>query len=380
MNTFDDDNDLGIFEEPPRRPPRDRSQRRPPRSSRRQGTSGGSNTGLRLAGLVALGIAIVVGFVLWVGSCGSSTSGYSSYFAAMQPLAQESASVGKEFATALATPGLTMDEFQSDLARWSQLEQKDYVEAQRLQPPALLQGAHAEALAAFQLRYNSLDRIAKHLSAAQAEHAGASVAAAALASDAQLLSASDIVWAELFKLAATQTLTGQKVTGVRVPASKIVTSPDIVSASQLATVYQRLGSPSKNHKVTGIHGSNLIGTNAVENGVTKALSETTGTTVAWGPDLVIDVVFENSGDFPEVNIGVTLSVSAGGKSLYTKSEKVPQLAARQQVTVSFKDLQIPTSALSHNASISVRIKRVPGEARLDNNAATYPVLLRLAPS
>ena len=106
MNTFDDDNELGLSDEPPRRPPRGRpprsSQRRPQRSSREKRPAAGSNGVLRLAGLVVLGIALVFGFVLLIGSCGSSTEGYSSYVKAMQPLAQDSASVGPEFAKAFS--------------------------------------------------------------------------------------------------------------------------------------------------------------------------------------------------------------------------------------------------------------------------------------
>jgi hypothetical protein len=384
MNTFDDDNELGVSDEPPGGPPRGRarrsSQRRSQRSANGPRPAAGSNPVLRLAGLVALGIAVVVGFVLLIGSCGSSAEGYSSYLAAMQPLAQDSASVGPEFATALATPGLTMQTFQSDLTRWSQQEQKDYLAAQRLRPPGPLQSAHAQALATFQLRYNSLSQLASTLMLAQQKHASASVAAAALASDAQLLSASDVVWAQLFKLAATQALTAHSVTGVRVPASRIVSNPDIVSAPALGTVYQRLGTPSSGTKVTGVHGSTLTGTSAVENGATTQLSTTKETTVAVGPNLVIDVVFTNSGDYPEVAVQVTLSVTAGGESVSTQRKKVAQIAAGAQATVSFTNIQVPESALSHSAAIYVKIKGVPGETQLGDNAASYPVFFRLAPS
>jgi hypothetical protein len=385
LNTFDDDNELGLFDEPRRRPPRDRpqrsSQRRPQRGPRRTGPPAGSNSVLRLAGLIALGIAIVFGFALWVGSCsGQAKQDYTSYITAMQPLARDSADVGKELATALGTPGLTMESFQSQLAQWSQREQADYVAAQRLQPPGPLQDAHAEALAAFQLRYNSLDRFASTLTVAQSKHVGAPVAAAALAGDAQLLSASDVVWEQLYKLPATDTLKAQNVTGVIVPASRIVTSPDIVSASSLAVLYERVRSSSHRGHSTGVVLDNaLVGTNAVESGVSHALSTTTGTTVfASLTSLVIDVVIENAGASPEVQVPVTLTVMAGGQNLYTQTQKIPEVSAHAQATAAFTRLQLPPSAFSHNATISVSIRKVQGEARLDNNTATYPVFFRLA--
>ena len=375
MNTFDDDSEQGFFDEPRRRPPRRRPQRSGPR---RPGPSAGSTSVFRLAGLIALALAIAFGLVL---ACsGQSKADYSAYINAMKPLATDSATVGDEFATALSTPNLTMQSFQADLAGWLQREKTDYLKAQRLRPPGPLQSAHAEALATFQLRYRALDGIASTLLLAQSKHDSASVAAAALASEAQLLSASDIVWEQLYKLAATQTLTDQKVTDVIVPASQIVTNPDIVSARSLSILYQRVGTPASGGHVTGIHGSNLDGTNAVENGISKALSKSTQTTVTAGSGLVIDVVFDNSGAYPEVQIPVTLTVTVSGHSVYTQTETVPQIAAGERTTVSFGDLQLPNEVFGASATLSVSIATVKGEARRDNNEATYPVLFLLPPS
>jgi len=336
---------------------------------------------LRLAGLVVLAILIVFGFALWISSCGGeSNDSYKSYLSAMSRLASDSARVGAKFTHAVGTPGLTMQMFQSDLNGWSQQEQADYVAAQRLVPPGPLQSAHAEALATFQLRATGLVGLASTLALAQQQHETPFAAAGPLAAQAQLLSASDVVWDQLYKVPATQTLTDRNVTGVTVPDSQFVTSSTMVSASSLATVYQRLGTPSSGRHVTGVHGSDLIGTNAVENGVTQTLSTTSGVTVAVGPSLVINVVFKDSGDYPEVKIPVTLTVKAGGKSLYTKTQTVAQIARGAQATVPFTNIQLPPSAFGHNAVISVNIGAVPGEARLDNNQATYPVFFRIAPS
>jgi hypothetical protein len=298
----------------------------------------------------------------------------------MRPLAQRSARIGTKLAGALGTPGLTMDSFQSELADWVRQEQADYVDAQRLVVPGPLQSAHAEALATFQLRYSSLATIASHLTLAQSKHDTAANAGAALASDTQLLSASDTVWEQLYKLAATQVLKAQNVTNVIVPSSRIVKNPDILSAPQLATFYRRLRTPTSGHNVKGVHGSDLVETIAVESGVSHPLSKTTPTTLSVGPNLVVNVVFKDSGGYPEVRIPVTLTIKAGGKSVYTQRHTVAQIAAGAQVTVPFTNLQPPSQAFGGNAVISVNIGGVPGEARFDNNAATYPVLLQLAPT
>lgn len=382
MNTFDDDNDVPLFDEP-------RERARPPRplrgsgrgAARRSGSGGGSNSILRLAGAVALVIAIVFGFVLWIGSCsGQSTSSYTSYIDAMQPLAKSSASVGGQFAKALGTPALTMQSFQSDLTTWSQQEQNAYVSAQRLQPPGLLQSAHAQALATFQLRYAGLERLASTLAVAQQTHARGGVIAAALAGDTQLFTASDTVWEQLFRLPAKDVLKSQNVNGVIVPSSRIVTNAAIVSAPQLATFYDRLGAPSSGNGATGVHGTELLATNAVDNGNSLALSTTLTLTVKVGPKLVIDVVFRNSGSVPEVKIPVTLEVKAGDKVLSTQKKTVAQIAAGAQATVSFSNLQVPAEAFSRSQTfLAVKVGKVPGETKLSDNSATYPVFFRIAP-
>jgi hypothetical protein len=392
MNTFDDDTELDFFEEP-------KTLERSARPRRRVRTGGdgprrpapppGAVGLARLAGLVALAILVVVGFVFWVGSCqGQSTDGeYASYLAKITPLAQSSARVGTDFANQLTTRSLTLTDLESKLKAWSQQEQLDYAAAQRLQPPGPLQADHAEVLSAFQLRALAFAGLADTLTQAKAAStapSGATVAAN-LASQAQLLSASDVVWTELFRLPATQTLAQKGVTGVIVPASQIVSNADIVSARSLAILYARLGSTSGGNGSSGggakgLHGSALVSTQAVEGGKTTTLSTSTPETVSVGSSLVIHVTFVDSGNYPEVQIPVTLDVIVSGKSVYTKTVTVAQVVAKAQATASFSSLQVPTAAFGHSAKISVKIGQVPGEVRLDNNSATYPVFFSLAPS
>src|SRR5438046_5381051 len=137
MNTFDDDNDLDFLQEGRRRPPRQRDRRRAQGGSRRPGPPAGSEGVARLAALVALGIAIVLGFIFWVSSCGNQTKqDYSSYLTRMQPLARDSAHVGQEFANAIGSRDLTLQSFTSDLNTWSKREQAYYAAAQKILPPA----------------------------------------------------------------------------------------------------------------------------------------------------------------------------------------------------------------------------------------------------
>src|SRR5581483_6732133 len=395
MSGYDDEPAFDFFEEPPTRemPQRSRRRTRPQeRRPRRPGPPPPGAVGLaRLAGLLALGIAIVVGLVFWVGSCQGQTKHdeYSSYLGKVMPLAQSSASIGTAFANELGARSLSLPDLETKLEGWARQEQLDYAAAQRIQPPGPLQTAHAQVLDAFQLRALGLAGLANTLQQAKTQSSPppAGTVANELAAQAQLLSSSDIVWTELFRLPATETLSREGVTGVIVPASRFVTDPGKIAATYLAIVYERLGSGTSGGSggggggaAKGLHGSALLGTAAVEAGKTTTLSETAPTTIAVSAGLVINVTFEDSGTFPEVKIPVTLDVVVSGQNVYSKTQTVDSILPKQQQTVSFSSLQVPPKAFGHSAKITVQIGKVPGEVRLDNNSATYQVFFSLAPS
>ncbi len=383
MSTYDDETELEFFDEPetlesPRRP---RRRLRPTMGGPRRPASPppGAVALARLAGLVALAIAVVVGLVFWVGSCQgkSKHDEYASYMSDVRPIAQSSAQAGAAFANALGSPSLTLTSLEAKLQLWSRQQQQDYDEALRLRPPGPVQAAHQEVLATLQLRAIGLAGLADTL--AQAGTKTPAQVANLLAGQAQLLSSSDILWAELFRLPATEALTRLGVTGVIAPPSQFVTNADVISARSFGIVYARLKSTTgTGGKVTGLHGSALVGTAAVAGGTTKTLSTSTPNTVDVSANLVFRVTFVNSGNFQEVKVPVTLTVVVSSKTVAKKTEFVPSILSKQQQTVSFGNLGLPPSAFGANASVHVQIGKVPGETRLDNNGATYPVFFSLS--
>src|SRR5581483_3274440 len=207
--------------------------------------------------------------------------------------------------------------------------------------------------------------------------ASTSTVASELSDQAQLLSASDIVWTNLFRQPATATLKQLGVTGVIVPASQFVANSELISSRSFSVVYGRISTTTTTGQTTGIHGSALVSTTAVDGSATATLSTTVTTTIHVTSTLQIHVTFEDSGNSPEVQIPVTLSAVAGGKTVYTQTEKVRQIFPQHQATVSFTNLQLPPAVYGANASITVNVGKVRGETNLDNNKATYPVLFSL---
>lgn len=382
MSAFDDETQVEFFEEPetlesPRRRRRMRPQR--PGGPRRPSPPPPGAVALaRLAGLVALAIAVVVGLVFWVGSCQgkSKHDEYASYMNKLLPLARDSAQAGTSFANALGSAKLTLAGLQSKLELWSRQEQQDYSDALRLRPPGPLQAAHQEALATFQLRAIGLTGLADELGRAGSK--SSTEVANALAGQAQILSASDLVWANLFHLPARETLTSVGVKGVIPPPSQIVENPEVITAESFGIVYERLKATNTGGKPpSGLHGSMLVSTEAVSGSSTTPLSPSTHTTVDVSPNLEFRVTFTDSGNFQEVKVPVKLTVSVFGKSVLDKTRTVSSILSKHTTTVSFGNLDLPTTAFGANASVRVEIEKVPGETRLDNNTATYPVFFSL---
>jgi hypothetical protein len=334
----------------------------------------------RLAGFVALAIAVVVGIVFWVGSCQGQSrhDEYKSYMDSVQPIAQSSAATGT---TALANElnsnsKLTLADLQSKFAQWSAQQQRDYNEALRLVPPASLQAAHQQVLATLQLRAIALAGLANTLATAGSKPPG--TVGHRLAKQAKALSASDLVWADLFRLPATQTLRRLGVRGVIAPPSQIVSNPEVIGALALTDLYKRVNATNASGQVTGNHGSTLKGTEAVSGGQTKPLTESGPTTVNVAADLAFKVTFQNIGDFQQAHVPVTLSVSVFNKQVLNPIPTVHvTINPKETKTVTFTNLNLPPRAFGANATVTVVVGKVPGEHYLNDNRASYPVFFSL---
>ena len=385
MSTHDDGTELEFFDEPETLEASDRPRRRMrptrPGGPRRPSPPPPGAVALsRLAGFVALAIAVVVGLVFWVGSCQGKTQHdeYTSYMNDVRPIAQSSAATGTEFANALASSKLTLAGLQAKLQGWSREQQVLYDEALKLRPPGPLQPPNQEILGTLQLRAIAFAGLANTL--AQSGSKNTATVAGNLAQQAQRLSASDFVWADLFRLPATQTMTRLGVKGVIAPPSVIVPNSEVISPHSFTEVYGRLKATSTPaSKVTGLHGSELLGTEAAAGGSTRPLSPSTATTVVVAADLQFKVTFRNAGNFEEFNVPVSLSVNVVGQSkpAVNRTVKVASIAQGATTTASFGNLQLPTSAFGNNATVHVEVGKVPGETNLTDNKAQYQVFFSL---
>ena len=102
-----------------------------------------------------------------------------------------------------------------------------------------------------------------------------SATADALSSEAQLLTASDVVWEQLYRQQATQELKAENVTGVVVPKSTFVTNTEIVSSRSFGVVLQHLKGATTGGTPSGLHGDQLVSVVANPGGTPLSTSPST---------------------------------------------------------------------------------------------------------
>jgi hypothetical protein len=381
MSTRDENIEFDFFDEPETvegtqrrrlRPGGRGGGERPPRPPMR------TPTGLvplaRLVGLIAIAIVIVVGLVFWVGSCQgkSKQSEYKAYADKVQTIATADQTLGKEFESAF-TSSIKQSDFESKLQQFAQQEQQAYLQAQQIQPPGPLRAIHQNLIDAIELRYKGLTGLGDTLAQPIRSQTAAT---ATLTDEGQLLTASDVVWAQLYVAPATQQLNDQNVRGVIVPSSHFLTNSDFVSARSFTILLKRFGGASTGGTPSGKHGSALISTRALPQGID--LSTSTATPIKVTSTLAFVVTVENSGNFQEPNVVVNLTINAGGKPI-KKQSKIPLILPAQRQTLTFTGVssELPTTAYGNTSTIKVEVAPVAGEIYTANNSATYTVLFTL---
>jgi hypothetical protein len=387
MSTSDDDIEFNFFDEPETVEATQRGRRLQRRD--RGGDGGGDGprrpplqtpTGLiplaRLVGLIAIAIALVVALVFWVGACQGKNKHdeYAAYSTKVKAIAQSSTELGKEFATKLTSPGLKQADLETSLQKYAQQEQQAYDQAQQIRPPGPLRRIHQQLLDALELRAKGLAGLGDAISQTSSLK-DASVAAETLTGRAALLTASDVVWVELYKNPASDELSALGVTGVVIPESRFITNSELVSARSFSLLFGRLHGASTGGVPSGKHGDQLMSVKVTPQGTT--LSTSTGTTVKVSADLAFVATVENSGDFQEVNVPVTLTIKAGGKPI-VRRKTIPLIQPAAQAIVTFNNFDLPTTAFGAPATVKVDVGPVPGETLVSNNTATYTVFFTLS--
>ncbi len=377
-----DDIEFDFFDEPDeetvtqrRRAVRPRPpQTRGPRTPRGPIAPGGLTPLLRLIGLIAFAILVVVLAIFWVQGCQSDAkvSAYKNYMADITTIAQASQQVGHNLNDLLTTPGIKLTDLETKLDSFADQEKQDATRAGALTPPGHLRGPHQHAIEALELRISGL----KGLSTAfrkTAPSRDSDKAGTVLAEQALRLVASDVVWDDLFKTPAVQILDQQGIHGVAVPDSNFVQNPDLASARTFAAIVKALKGASTGGTPGGLHGTGIVTVKALPGG--NALSTSTETTVVASTSLAFDVAVQNTGDNLERSIDVTLTIQKTGAPIVQK-QTIDIINPGETKHVIFRNIDT-TGVFGVPTRLKVDVGLVPGEANSKNNSLEYPILFSL---
>ncbi|MFN0153394.1 MAG: CARDB domain-containing protein [Gaiella sp.] len=330
---------------------------------------------LRLIGLIAFAILIVVLLSIWAQGCSADKkrSDYEAYLADIGDIGSASAKLGEDLASLLTTAGLTQKTLEQRLGGIAQAQTADVERARALDAPGPLNPAHEHAVEALEFRASGLQGLLQTFKdTAGAKEAG--VAGQRLAVQTNRLLASDVVWADLFRAQATQTAIAEDVAGLSAPPSVFSKSPVLFRAESLAQIWQRIHGASTGGTATpaGLHGSALGPVRALPAGI--QLSQQSETKVQLDTQLAFEVSVQNSGESQEVGIEVTLTIPQQPTKIVKKG-RIDFIDPSQTKTITFADL--PELAPGESTTIIVEIAPVPGETNTSNNTYEYPVIFSL---
>jgi len=379
----DSDIEFDFFDEPeteeatervrtPRRPP-PRGPRRPVRPP------SGLIPMLRLAGLIAFLILAAVLLVVLARGCASSSKHdrYANYIDDVRGIAGRSGEIGRELNSTLAATGIKESELETKIKGYAAQEQQDVARARDLDPPGPLRVEHDHLIEVLQLRYSGLSRLADAFRQT-ATSKNATSSGRQIAKQARLLVASDVNWDFYFREPTQQELENQNIRDIGgVPDSNFFPNADLASTAAMMVVWQRVHGAATGGTPGGKHGSALVSVTALPDG--KRLDPNGAASdneITASTDLAFRVAVEDSGDFQEFNVAVTLTIQRSPKSI-VKTKKIAVINAGETVNVTFTDIDL-TGLFGLPTTITVDIQPVPGETTKTNNSAQYKVIFSVA--
>ena len=324
----------------------------------------------RLGVLIAGAIVLAVILILVVNSCRNNqkVSAYENYVESVSTISAQSEELGKQLNTQLTTPGITLEALRGDVDGLRQQQEQILRRAQELEPPGPLIEQQQALVETMQFRVNGLDGLATGLEQV-AQTSNADESGQLLASQAQRLVASDVIYADAFQSPTETVLEEQGVSNVPVPASKFVQNPEFGSPTQWKQTVARL---TQSPESGGLHGNGIQAVR-VQPG-DQTLSPNEDNTIESSSDLQIEVLVQNSGDSQETQVEVTLTIQQDPQ--IQKKQVIDVINPGETKTVIFRnfgELSFATSTI-----LKVAVDPVQGEQNTDNNTAQYPVIFTFA--
>jgi hypothetical protein len=319
---------------------------------------------------VAAGVAIVVLvlIVLLVNGCLKSEKQQSlkDYNREVSAIAQESdAQVAHPLFVALtdsaSKPALDVEQQIDELLKQAQALA---TRAKGLSVPGEMVSAQRGLLLALDLRVEGMSKLTELLPTALGGQA--KQASTKIAGDMELFLASDVVYSQRVAPLIQQTLSANGITGLTTTSTRFL--PNIGWLEAASTLSRISGQPSGASSSTGLaagtHGSALLGVNV---GTTTLEPEPALNHIGAGANPTFTVNVEDSGENPETDVKVEVTVTALGKQ-YKASHMIDSTQPGTKYPVEVTVVGVPQGQAS---KVEAYIQPVPGETNVENNKGTY---------
>lgn len=337
------------------------------RMPRRPSGSGGGQGIFRLVVLIGAALLLAVILVLWINSCraGQKRDAYQSYMEQVGAVAGESTQIGQELNTLVTTPGITLEDLQSGIEGLRRQQEQTVGRASQLEPPGPLREEQQSLVEALQFRVSGLAGLAQGFAQLQRSDAPEE-AGETLALQANRLLASDVVYDDLFRAKAQETLQQEEISGVAVPGSDFVQGFDLAGRASWTQIVERL---TQAPEAGGPRGNQINAVRVQPGG--EQLSPTETTTVPLSDRLSLQVVVENSGEVQLTQIPVTLTIQQSPEPV-RQEKMIDIINPGQTKTVAFDGLGFLTPGAI--TPVQVAVEPVAGETNTNNNTAEYRVI------
>ncbi len=252
------------------------------------------------------------------------------------------------------------------------LEKQAVQEANAIKPTKQAQAAHGALIQALSYRQQGLTCLAAALPPAYKAKAGP--AAASVTPCMQQLLASDVVYLSSYQGVLNNALSDAHV-AARAPSSVILPQSSVptVTTAGATQMLQRLKPGTATHGLHGMSLDTVIAQSGGQNVTLRPGGEVNQ--VKANSDLALVVTATNGGDFEELDVKVTATLQAPGKSKVTKSATIDQVASKQKATVTITGLGADASNFnfSSDVKLTVLVEPVPGERTTSNNKGVYTI-------
>ena len=348
---------------PPRKAPRS-----PMGGVRR--AQGGTSPTLRLALLIAGLVLLAIIIAIAITSCGGGKRGeFEGYLESVSAIGVTSDALGEDTNTALfsrALPSQLQIELQGIADQQQQLTERTL----GLEVPGNLVEQHESLVTVMQLRTNGLLGLAGAFGQL-GEFGSDEEAGRVLAEQASRLTASDVVYADLFAGPARNLLASGDIQGVEVPTSVFTMNRETLTESTLTELISNLGGGGEGGQ--GLRGTSLISVTAQPSDLQLSPGETN--TLTLSSELSFAVLVRNSGEVQLTDVRVRFTLQQAGDRV-RKTEVIDVLNPDQERIVRFGDFQ--DLNIADPSALTIAVLPVEGETNLDNNSEVYDIILSLS--